>query len=158
MGLVAESVQNEHVQILKQRQGGVGDGAEIGYIGDVAKAEAQDGQISVHHGHGNQPLPPEVKGSVNELRVEPSDSSIGIRLVKDVFIDAANALHGPAVSINGNRRVLPEIKDADIVQPQDVVGVVVRKDYGVQPLHPGAQSLLAKVGCGVDYYHPSVEL
>src|SRR5262249_21010908 len=123
MGLVAESVQGEHVQILEQRQGGVGGGAGIGYIGDVAKAEGPEGPSTGHDGHGNQPLRPEVKGSVNELRVEPSDSSIGIRLVKDVFIDAANALHGPAVSINGNRRVLPEIKDADIVQPQDVVGV-----------------------------------
>ena len=67
-------------------------------------------------------------------------------------------VHGPAVGINGNRHVLPEVKDADIIQSEDVVGVLVGEDDGVQPSHPGAQGLLAKVGRGIDDDRPSVVL
>src|SRR6516165_6420239 len=158
MRLVAESVQNKNVQILEQRQGSLGDGAEIGHVGGIAKAEAQDGQVAVQDGYGNQPLSPEVKRAVDKLRVELGDSPIGIRLVKDVLVDAADALHGPAVGVNGNRHVLPEVKDADIIQSEDVVGVLVGEDDGVQPSHPGAQGLLAKVGRGIDDDRPSVVL
>src|SRR6516225_8288149 len=114
--------------------------------------------MTVHDGDGNQPLPPEVKRSVDQLRVELGDSPVSIRLVKDVLVDAADTLHGPAVGVNGNRRVLPEIKYADIVQSEDMVGVVVGKDDSIQTLHPGAQSLPTKVGRGIDHYHPSAKL
>jgi hypothetical protein len=54
--------------------------------------------------------------------------------------------------------VLPKIKDADIVQAQDVVRMFVGEDDSVQPSDSGAQSLLPKVGRGIDHYHPPVVL
>ena len=50
VGIVAEGVEDEDVEILKLRDAGVGDGAHVGEVGGGAEAVAADGEITVVDG------------------------------------------------------------------------------------------------------------
>jgi hypothetical protein len=45
---------------------------------------------------------------------------------------------------------LPDVERPNIVEPEDVVGVVVGEENGVEAIEADAEGLLAKIGRGVD--------
>jgi phage head maturation protease len=53
--------------------------------------------------------------------------------------------------------LLPEVKDPNIIKPQDVIGMGVRKEHGVQAVHAFTQSLRAKVRCRINHQSATVE-
>ena len=103
-------------------------------------------------------MTPQLEGPINDVRLEPGNPAVGIILIEDVFVDAADALHGRGIGIDGNRHLLAKVKHPHVIQSEDVVGVGVGKDDRVQPAHTFTQGLLAEVGGGIDDHHPAVKL
>src|ERR1700686_4771168 len=58
-------------------------------------------------------------------------------------------------SKNGDRRLLPEIEGTHVVEPHDMVGVLVREQDRVQAIDLGSQGLRAEVRRGVDQDVPA---
>src|SRR5579863_9950384 len=158
MRLVAQGVENQHVQSFEQGNRRVRDGAEIGDVGRLAETEAENRQVAVQDGKRRPATAKEIERPVDDVRIELGDPSVRIRLVENVLEDTPDVLHRRAVSVNGNRLALAKVEDANVIQTQQVIGVGVRKNDGVEPRHALAQRLLAEVGRRVDDHGSPVEL
>src|SRR5207302_4126934 len=125
MWFVAQRVQDQYVQAFDQGNRAVGNGAEVRDVGRLAEAKPEHGQVPVQHRKRNQALAPQVKGAVDDVRVELGDAAVGIGLVEDVREDAADVVHRPAAGVDRDRLALAKIEDANVIEPEHVVRVGV---------------------------------
>src|SRR5579863_6661788 len=51
---IAQSVEDQFIEIVQQCQRGIGDGTEVGEIGRAAKAEAENFHVAVEQRNGNK--------------------------------------------------------------------------------------------------------
>jgi len=72
--------------------------------------------------------------------------------IEDVGERAAEDLEGLCGTVHGDCALLADVKGANVVEPEDVIGVAVGEEDGVEAIETDAQGLLAKVGRGVDDY------
>ena len=70
--------------------------------------------------------------------------------VEDVSEGASDGVVSFAVGENGERDLLAEIIGTNIVEAHDVIGVAVSEKNGVETIEADAESLLSKIGSGVD--------
>jgi hypothetical protein len=70
--------------------------------------------------------------------------------VEDVRKDAADYAEGVFGGVDRDGAFLAKIVGTQIVEAQDMVGVAMREDHGVQAIDVCAEGLRAKVGAGVD--------
>src|SRR5437868_1202906 len=82
------------------------------------------------------------------MRDDARNAGIWCRL-EDVSVDAAQALPRLVSRIDGNRAV-PEHQRAGIVQPETMIGMGMREEYGIELFQADAQGLLAKIGRCID--------
>ena len=54
------------------------------------------------------------------------------------------------VAVTGHRPPLQRVEAADLVEPEDVIGVAVREEDGVDAADAERQRLRAQVGSGID--------
>jgi hypothetical protein len=111
----------------------------------------------MHHRYGDNLQTFYLERPVNEARLEPGNPTVGIVAVKDVLKDPLDVLHALGVSVNGNRLLLPEVKDAHIIEPQDVVGMSVRKEDGVQTVQALTQSLRPEIRRSINHQGAAAE-
>src|SRR5260370_9847966 len=157
MRLAAKGVQDENVQVFEKRHGSLGNGLEIRNIRGVVKAKSQYRQIDVKRTVGTQSFHPKLQGAVEDVGQQLGDSGVGIRAIKDIGENAADGVHATRIRVNVNGLALPKIEGANVVQTEDMVGVLVREHHRVQPLDSFAQSLGTEVGRGVNNHSASVE-
>src|SRR5579862_1577300 len=74
-----------------------------------------------------------------------------IVLLENVLKDPADRLQHRCKSVNRNGRALMVIEGAHIVQAEDMVGVAVRINDGVERRRVGSQHLRSEVGRGVNH-------
>src|SRR6202030_2091403 len=70
--------------------------------------------------------------------------------VKHVSERPPEDLEGLLRTVDGQGRVLADVERADIVEAENVIGMAVRQNNGVQAIEPDAQGLLPKIRCRVD--------
>src|SRR5579859_2894065 len=150
MRRVAKSIQDEHVEILQQGNGRFGHGAEIGEIGGVAKTEAENRDVAMNEWNRSDCSSEQANRAVDQIDCDKRHRTEFGLAVKDVGESAAQNLKSFFARKNGKRRTLAHIEWANVVESENVVGVSVSEEDGVQALDAGAQGLLAKVWSRID--------
>jgi hypothetical protein len=77
-------------------------------------------------------------------------------IVEDVSEGAADYAKCFFVAVDGERGLLADVERTDVVETENVVGVAVGEEDGVEAVEVDAESLLAEIGGGIDYYVLSV--
>ena len=88
--------------------------------------------------------------AVQGVSFQPGNRGLRHVVVKYVLKRTADRGQSPFRSEDGYRVLLPEVERAHVVEPHDVVGVLVREQDGVKAVDFGPQRLGAEVGRGVD--------
>lgn len=70
--------------------------------------------------------------------------------LKDVLVDAEERLHRVIVGVDINRRLHHRVESADLVEPEDVIDVVVREQDRVAAPQVVPKRLLTQIGGRVD--------
>jgi hypothetical protein len=70
---------------------------------------------------------------------------------KDVTEDAANIRPGPFVGVDA-QSAIAKVQGPNVVKTEDVISVTMGYQYRVESLQPVSQSLLPKVGRGINQY------
>src|SRR5579862_3352747 len=68
VGSILQCIQNQDVQTMQQIPGFVGDEIDIGAIGEVVDAEAEDIDVAMHEGNGVPDFAEKVEWAVNQSR------------------------------------------------------------------------------------------
>jgi len=150
MGNIAKSVDDEFVEIFEERDGGVGETAEIGEIGGAAKAEAEDVQFAVEEWDGYEGNAEELEGAFDFVEENAGDSAEGGFVVKDVREGAADDAESLRGTVDGHGGALADVEGANVVEAEDVVGVAVGEENGFEAIEVGGEGLSAEVGGGVN--------
>jgi len=154
VGLTAESVEDENVEVGEQREALGGDVVEIGEVGCGAEAVAGDGLAAV--GDGDTLEAGAEQGYFCAWRGrEPVQGDAGaggvaIVLTEGVVEDALDGGCGGVVGVEGEGFRVMEAEGAEVVHAEDVVGVAVGVEDGVESVDASADSLGVEVGAGID--------
>ncbi len=84
------------------------------------------------------------------MDIELRDVGAAVAVVEDVSKDALDDGKSGAGGVDRNAAGLMVVERADVIEAEDVVGMTVRVDDGVEAVDAGAQNLGAEVGRGVD--------
>ena len=150
VGGVAEGVEDEVVEILQEILGGIRDDAEVGEIRGAAEAEAEHAHIAVRGGNGSDAQAVKGEGAINAVQRETGDGAEGGAGIENVREGALQGVECFLRGVDRERSLLLEIEGADVVEAEDVIGVAVGEENGVETLEAGAEGLVAEVGRGVD--------
>ncbi len=73
-------------------------------------------------------------------------------VVENILEDAADDAKRFFVAVDGERGPLPDIVGANVIKPEDVVGMAVRQQNGVEAFQANAEGLLAEVRRGINHH------
>jgi hypothetical protein len=105
----------------------------------------------VVEGDGGDLLAEEFEGfAVEDVNGEAGDGVFPVAIGEDVFEDAADDDEGGLGGVNGDGAALAVVEGAEVVEAEDVVGVGVGIEDGVEIGYSGAEGLGAEVRGGVD--------
>src|SRR5205085_6612254 len=148
---VAQRVEDEFVEPFEQRHRRIRKGAEIGEIGGASEAKTQHFDIAVQQGDGNKWDAKQFEGALaDDIQDDAGHGAQRGLVVEDIGKDAPDDSKGVLIAVNRNGRALVNVVRPNIIEPENVVGVAVGEQNGVEAVQPGAHGLLAKVGSGVD--------
>src|SRR5947209_5627126 len=143
----AQAVEHESVQAAQHVQRGGRNLAQVGRVGEVVEAVRHHGEPPVDDLDGsNLKVWAEAEGSAVRDRVgdDLRESAAEGRRLEDVFEDAADVHPRALVGIDA-QSAMAEVQGSYVVEAEDVVGVAVRDEDGVEVSKTYAQSLLAEV-------------
>ncbi|MPL94872.1 hypothetical protein SDC9_41031 [bioreactor metagenome] len=153
----AQRVKHPAVEPLEVAPGRLGDGADVGQIGQPADAEAERVDIAM--------LDPERGEADRPAGAVDLEQAVDRAQLADRVIVAVGRLHeGIAeavdqrllgVAVGPDRQAAAHVEGdlAQVIEPVHVIGMAVGVDHGVKLAHARAQQLRAHVGRGVDQ-HP----
>ena len=91
-----------------------------------------------------------LEGASKDVQGNAGDGAERGLFIENVGKGAAQRSESFFVAVNGERGFLADVERPNVVETQDVVGMAVGEQDGVEAVEPGAQGLLAEVGSGVD--------
>lgn len=149
----AQRVDDEDAEVLQQRQAGVGDDVHVGEISSVPEAEACHLLLAVDERHALE------SGSVNgdgflAFETVHADAGAGriFRFGREGIVE--DSLDDGGAGVVGIKRHVAvgmmEGERAQIIEAEDVVGVGVGVEDGIDVADFFAQNLFAEVRAGVD--------
>ncbi len=153
VGLAAEGVEDEDVEVLEEGDGCGGEVGEVGEVGGGAEAEAGDGLATVGDGdalEGGAEERNRARGGREDVDVDAGGGGVTIDVAEGVGEDAAEDFGGGLVGVEGDAGGGAEAQGAEVVHAEDVVGVVVGVEDGVDLADGLADGLGVEVGAGVD--------
>ncbi len=150
MGNIAEGVEDEVVEVFKERDGGFGKTAEIGEIRGAAEAEAEHVHVAVEERHGNDGNAEKLEGALDFVEDDAGEGAEGGLGVKDVGEGAADDAEGFLGAVNGHGGALADVEGANVVEALDVIGVAVGEQNGGEAIQVGGEGLGAEIGGGVN--------
>ena len=150
MRSVSQRVDDQVIQIFEKRGGGIRQRTEIGEICRAAEAKAEHPEIAVQQRHGNNLHAHQLEWAMDNVEVDARNGALRGRVVKNIGKGAANHAKRFFRAVHGERGFLANVEGANIVEAEDVVGVAVGEEDGVEAIEADAEGLLAKVGRGVD--------
>jgi hypothetical protein len=83
------------------------------------------------------------------VECDPRDGAESGLTVEDIRKYPAENRKSFFVTVNGKRGSLVDVERANVIEPEDVVGMPVGQQHGIETLDPRAKSLLPKIGRGV---------
>ena len=107
----------------------------------------------MHQGDGDDAESEEIEGLLGDgVEIDARGGRLRGLGIEGVAENAADDVEGLDGSVGGDRHFLVIVEGAHVVEAQDVVGVGVRVEDGVDAGDVGAQGLGAEVGRGVDQH------
>ena len=127
--------------------------AEVRQIRRSAEAKPQHFQVAVHQRYRNDLRAQQFKCSTHYMQCHARHGAQR-RLVAEHIrrTPAAARQMFPRCRTPAAPCSLADVERANIVEAHDVIGVPVRQQNRVQPIHSRAQRLLAKIGSRVDHH------
>src|SRR5438045_3387589 len=95
------------------------------------------------------------RASIERVRFQLRNRRLRHSGIENIMERPSNGRQRFLGSENGNGRLLAEVEGTHIVEPHDMVGMLVRKQDRVQPIDLGAQRLRAEVRGSVDQDVPA---
>lgn len=143
MGLRPESIDDEDVEILEEREARVGNRAHIGEIGGRSEAEAAHREIAVPQRYS---LEADVRDFGSVVTVEALDDYPSARRIfrfcrKGVFENALEDFSGHVVGVQIQAAGVSKAEGAQVVHTEDVISMAVGVEDGVDMLNLFAESL-----------------
>ena len=153
--LAAEGVKDEDVEVLEEREAFGGDVAEVGEVGCGAEAVAGDLVVAVGDRDAEEVGSEEDDfGSGRGGDAVDGDAGAGGVAVgagaEGVVEDALDGGGGGLVGVEREAVGVVEAERAEVVHAEDVVGVAVGVEDGVEAADVLADGLCVEVGAGVD--------
>ncbi len=145
---LAQRRQDEDVEVLEQRHGLVRDGLDVGEIGDVADAVAEDRQPAVDYRYRLDAHAVDVDrlGALDRVEVEVrfhAEDREGV--LEGVPEPGAEVLHGVRRGVGRDPLLLERVEAAHVVDAGGVVGVHMRIEERVDATIVAAQHLVAEI-------------
>src|ERR1700690_411918 len=151
MWRVPQRIQKQDVEILQFRQRSLGDTAVIRQIRSAAKAEAINLSIAVDHRDWLKACPEQLDRSLKRFEFDLSQSTELVVCVENVAERAADEISRFRPRIQRELvGFVPKAERAQIIQAQDVIGVTVSVEDGVQFANVLADGLLTEVRRSID--------
>lgn len=154
VGVAAECIENEDVEVLKERETFVGDVAHVGEVGNRAEAVAGDLLVAVNDGDASEAGPEKINartgGGVEATDFDAGAGGIAVFGAEGVGKDALHGAGSGIIGVDGEVAVGVEAEGAEVVEAHDVVGVGVGVEYGVDAADALADGLRVEIGAGVD--------
>ena len=154
VGFAAEGVQNEDIEALEQWNGLWRDVGHVGEVGGGAKTVAGDGVAAVGNRDSLKCSAKEVDAGAEiggkAVDFDAGAGGVAVDGAEGVLEDALDDLCGGVVGVEGDAFGGAETKRAEVVHAEDVVGVGVGVEDGVDGHDALADSLGVEVGAGVD--------
>src|SRR5258707_12259376 len=147
---VAQCVDDQIVQAFEERGRRVRQGTEIGEIGGAAKAKAEHFEVAVQQGDGNNLRAHQLKWAIDDVEVHARDGALRGSVIEDVREGAAKHAKRFFRAVHGQGGFLADVEGANVVEAEDVFGVGVGEQNGVEAIEANTQCLLAKGGRGGD--------
>ena len=162
VGLVTEGVEDEDVEVLEERDALGRDIGHVGEVGGGAEAVAGDGVAAVGDGDVLEGHAEEccrgTGGGVDAVDDDAGGGGVAVYLAEGVLEDALDDFGGGVVGEEGQAVGLAEGEGAEGVHAEDVVGVAVGVQDGVDVIDALADGLGVEVGAGVDDDRVAVEV
>ena len=160
VGAVAEGVEHEDVEPFQQRQAFVRDAVGVGAVGEVADAKAEDFEAgAVLEADGGDPLAQDVKGGqANAPEFQAGDRPVvGLLPVREGVAERqTDALLHDFFAVERHRMPQVERKQPQVVEAENVVGVLVGIEDGVGDADFLPQELLPQIGRSIDKQIPQI--
>jgi hypothetical protein len=154
VGLAAEGVEDEDVEVLEEGEALGGDVGHVGEVGGGAEAVAGDGVAAVGDGYAEERDAEEgdfVAGFGREaVELYAGAGGVAVDLAEGVLKDALNGVGGGVVGEEGEAGWIAEGEGAKVVHAEDVVGMAVGVEDGVDGAEVFADGLGVEVLAGVD--------
>ncbi len=151
---VAERVEDQEVEVLEERDGGWREVAHVGEVGGRAEAIAGDGFAAVSDGDALEVCAEEGDGRAGfggeRIEFDAGAGGVAVDGAEGVVEDAADDFGGGLVGVEGEVFWILERQGAEVVHAEDMVGVVVGVEDGVDAGDGFAEGLGVEVGAGVD--------
>src|SRR6185437_15328757 len=154
MRVAAQGVEDEDVEISEQWKALFRDVAHVGEIGGGPEAVAGDGFAAVGDGDAEKARAEEIDCEARFCRdaVQPyaGTGGVAVDLAEGVLEDALDDVGGGVVGVEWEFAAVAEGEGAEVVHAEDVVGVTVGVEHGVEMLEVLADGLVVEVLAGVD--------
>ena len=145
MWSVTEGVNHEHIQSLKFAPALFWDRADVWAMGDIVDTEPEDGQVSVMEANGSdRSAQQRERVGGDAFKMEPRSGAtvvVGRRISEGVVVGSTDLVLDRLFTIQGDRAVEVLSANPQVVEPEDVVGVVVGEHRGVDPVDPFTNQL-----------------
>src|SRR5260370_27846189 len=109
----------------------------------------------MEHGHRNKRGAEKFEWALQGVQRDARHGAERWFVVENVGEEAPDDTERFFVAVNGYRRPLADIEGANVVKAEDVVGVAVRQQNGIEAFQPNAERLLAEVRRGINHHVPA---
>lgn len=151
VGAAAQRAENEHVEAGKQLARFIGHVANVGAVGDVLDTVSEYGERAVEEMNGNDGAAEEVEGAGDFDRAEVGFGAGIVRVVGEAVVKhGAQSGKRGGIAVDVERAAGEPVESADIVETDDVVGVVMGEEDGVGASDTASDALKPEFGCCVD--------
>lgn len=159
MRIVAQGIEEEHIETGQALHAGGRDAAVIGQVGAIAETEAVAEAFAMFDADGSYWDSGSHKGIfIEDMTFEARTAGFARRGFEDIREGGFNGSQSTFGSKDGDTVTLQEVEGANVVEAKDVVGVRVGEEHRIQAFDSGAEGLIAQVGRGIDQDARVVEL
>ena len=152
--LTAQSIEDEEIQIFQQGITLLRDVTHVGKVRCGAKAVAGDRMTSMRDGDAKERSSKELDRCVlaggNTIHVDTGAGGITINRAEGVVEDSLDDLCGCVVSVESDPFRTSEAERTKVIHAEDVVGVCVCVENGIDGMEVFADGLCMEVLAGVD--------
>jgi len=152
--VMPQRVDDQHVEVLQQRQAYFWNVAHVGEIGGGAEAIAGDLQPSMGHRNpleaGAEQFDASSRSWIDAVNLDAGAGGIAVFFAEGVLEDAFDIGRGDLIGVDRQVSFGVKAEGAQIVEAHDVVGVAVGIQNGIDAANSFAHGLSVKVRAGVN--------